>query len=98
RSMLTTAGIRADRSAQATGAILRDRFGSTPVAPCWLLRLPPDAPFWQHLRQALLTRQLRIFLVAYVAQMCVSVTAWWIVGRAALEGRFDRGTMVAWVF
>ena len=26
------------------------------------------------------------------------MTAWWIVGRAALQGRFDPATLLAWTF
>jgi ABC-type multidrug transport system fused ATPase/permease subunit len=98
QALVAEAGIPAGRRYQAGLAILRDRFGSTPVSPCWLLRLRADAPFWQHVRQALLPRHLVIFSIAYLATACVGVTAWWIVGRAALEGRFDAGTLVAWTF
>ena len=98
QTLLVEAGIPAARRPQAGLAILRDQIGSAPISPCWLLRLRPDAPFWQHVRQALLTRHLLVFSSAYIASACVSVTAWWIVGGAALEGRFDAGTLVAWTF
>jgi ATP-binding cassette subfamily B protein len=96
QTLLVEAGIAAVRRPRAGLAILRDQIGSAPIATCWLLRLRPDAPFWQHVRQALLMRHLMIFSVAYVATACVGVAAWWIVGRAALEGRFDAGTLFAW--
>jgi ATP-binding cassette subfamily B protein len=98
QTLLVEAGISAMRRPRAGLAILRDQIGSAPISPCWLLRLRPDAPFWQHVRQALLTRHLVIFSVAYAATACVGVTAWWIVGRAALEGRFDAATLFAWTF
>jgi ATP-binding cassette, subfamily B, bacterial len=97
-ALVAEAGIPAGRRPQAGAAIMRDRFGSAPIALCWLLRLRPDAPFREHLRQARLTRHLVIFSAAYLAQSCVSVAAWWIVGRAALEGRFDAGALFAWIF
>ena len=77
---------------------MRDRIGPAPLSHGWLLRLPPGAPFRHHLRQALVTRNLVIFSIAYVLQTCVSVTAWFMAGRAALEGRFDAGTVFAWTF
>jgi ATP-binding cassette subfamily B protein len=98
QALLARAGIPAGRRSRAGLAILRDQFGAAPISPCWFLRLRPEAPFWHHLRQALLTRHLFIFSMAYVAQACVLVTSWWIVGRAALEGRFDAGTLFAWTF
>jgi ATP-binding cassette subfamily B protein len=97
-ALVAEAGIPAARRPEAGLAIMLDRFGSAPISLCWLLRLRPDAPFWRHLRQALVTRHLLIFSIAYVAQACVSLTAWWIVGRAALQGHFDPGTLVAWTF
>jgi ATP-binding cassette subfamily B protein len=97
-ALVAEAGIPAARRRQAGLAIMRDRFGSAPISLCWLLRLRADAPFWTLLRQALLTRHLWIFSLAYVGAACVSVTAWWIVGRAALEGRFDAGALFGWIF
>ena len=65
QTLLIEAGIPAARRPQAGLAILRDQIGSAPISPCWLLRLRPDAPFWQHVRQALLTRHLLVFSSAY---------------------------------
>ena len=98
RALVAAAGIPTDRHAAAALAIMRDRFGPAPVSHGWLLRLPPGAPFRHHLRQAIVTRHVVIFSVAYVMQTCASVTAWFIVGRAALEGRFDAGMVFAWTF
>ncbi len=98
QALLVEAGIPAARRPQAGQAVLRDQFGSAPVAPCWLLRLPPHAPFRQHLRQAMLTRHLWIVVFALLAHACVLVASWWIIGRAALEGRFDPATLFAWSF
>jgi ATP-binding cassette, subfamily B, bacterial len=95
-TLLAQAGIADARWPQAARAILRDRFGSAPVARCWLLRLPHHAPFRQHLRQARLTRHVWIVLIALVGHACVWVTSWWIVGRAALEGRFDAAALLVW--
>jgi ATP-binding cassette subfamily B protein len=98
QALLAEAGIPLVRRLQAGRAILRDRFGSAPISACWHLRLRPEAPFRQHLRQALLMRHLWMFVLAYVAQASVLVASWWIVGRAALEGRFDPGSLFAWTF
>ena len=34
--------------------------------------------------------------MALVGHACVWVTAWWILGRAALEGRFDAAGVFVW--
>jgi ATP-binding cassette subfamily B protein len=98
QALVAGAGIPANRHAAAALAIMRDRFGPAPVSQGWLLRLPPEAPFSHHLREALVTRHAVIFCAAYVLQTCVLVAAWFMVGRGALEGRFDGGTVFAWTF
>jgi ATP-binding cassette, subfamily B, bacterial len=97
-ALVAAAGIPTKRRAAAALAIMRDRFGPAPVSHGWLLHLPPGAPFRRHLREALVTRHAVIFSVAYVLQTCVLVATWFMVGRAALEGRFDGGTVFAWTF
>ena len=97
QTLLVEAGIPAARRPRARLAILHDQIGSAPISPCWLLRLRPDAPFWRHVRQALLTRRLLVFPARTWQVLCVGA-AWSIVGGAALEGRFDAGTLVAWTF
>src|SRR5205814_4178807 len=96
RTLVAAAGVPARRQTAAALAIMRDRFGPAPVSQGWLLRPQPGAPFRQHLRQAHVTRHLAMFSVAYILQTCVSVAAWFMVGRAALEGRFDAGDVFAW--
>jgi len=97
RTLLDGAGIPAVRHQRAARAILRDHLGPTSISPCWLLRLGPQAPFWQHVRQTLLTRHLLIVVIALVLHACVWVTSWWVLGRAALDGRVDEGTLLAWI-
>src|SRR5438477_2783411 len=96
QALVAAAGIPTHRHAAAALAIMRDRIGPAPISHGWLLRLPPGAPFRHHLRQALVTRHMTIFSTAYVLQTRVSVTAWFTVGRAALEGPFDAGRCFAW--
>jgi ABC-type bacteriocin/lantibiotic exporter with double-glycine peptidase domain len=39
-----------------------------------------------------------IFLIAYAGAALASAGSWWLIGAAALEGRFDPGTLLAWSF
>jgi ATP-binding cassette subfamily B protein len=97
-TLVAEAGLSEPRRRRAGRAILRDHLADSPIALCWLLRLRPDAPFWRHVRHARLVRHAVLFCIAYVVTACVTATAWWIVGAAALAGRLDAGTFVAWTF
>ena len=39
-----------------------------------------------------------VFLIAYAGAALASAGSWWLIGGAALEGRFDPGTLLAWSF
>ncbi len=94
--VLDTAGVPAGRRARSRGAILREQLGPAPIGDCWLLRLPPGASFWSQLRHARLVRRFGIFLAAYTAASLLWVGSWWLLGRAILGGRLDRGWLLAW--
>src|SRR6185503_5649058 len=42
--------------------------------------------------------RLTVFVAAYAASAIISMGAWWLIGRAALEGRLESGTLVGWSF
>lgn len=96
--LMSDAGIAARNQRAARRVLLRTRLGSWPACRCWTLRPAPAAPLWQHLHHARLPRRLYVFIPAYVASALALTGAWWLIGRAALQGRFDSGTMLAWVF
>jgi ATP-binding cassette subfamily B protein len=96
--LLVDAGISESRRSRARAAILRDRIGSALIGGCWLLRLPAHAPFRHHLRHARLRRHLLAFCVSHTLYTAAWATSWWIVGRAAFEGRFNEGALLAWTF
>jgi len=81
----------------ARSAILRERLRSEPVGRCWLLRLSPGASFLRQVRQARLPERLLALVVTNVAEYVLWILSWWLIGRGALEGRFDRGWLLAWV-
>src|SRR5437867_2291188 len=49
--LLDDVGVPKRQQVRARRAILRQRLGSTRIAGCWLMRLPPGASFWRQLRQ-----------------------------------------------
>ena len=95
---LADAAVPQLRWAAARKALLGVRLGSQPATRCWLLRPAASASLWQHMRHARLTRRLAVFVLAYAGTAVASAGAWWLIGAAALEGRFDPGTLLAWSF
>src|SRR5262249_14143559 len=71
---------------------LRDR----QVGDGWLLRLPPGASFWLQLRHARLPQRLLLLASMHTAEYVLWIVSWWLIGRAALGGRFDQGWLLGW--
>ncbi len=94
--LLAKAGVARRRLARARAAMLRERLGQQRISGGWLLRLRPGASFWQQVRQAGLPRHLYRLIGLYTLQYVLGLLAWWILGRAALGDRLDKGWLVAW--
>lgn len=94
--ILDTAGVARRYRTRARRAILGERLSSTQLGGCWILRLPADVSFWQHMRQAHLPRYTLGLLGAHAAQYLCSILAWWLLGQGALQGRLDPAWMLAW--
>jgi ATP-binding cassette, subfamily B, bacterial len=82
----------------ARGALFGARLGPARATRCWILRPTPAASLWQHMRHTKLPRRLAVFIIAYAGAAVASISAWWLIGGAAIEGRFDAGTLLAWSF
>jgi ATP-binding cassette, subfamily B, bacterial len=96
--MLDDADVPARNRPAARQVLLEARLSTIVATRCWMLRPTPSAPFWQHMRHARLPRRLMLFLMAYAAAALASAGSWWLIGGAAIEGRFDPGTLLAWSF
>jgi ATP-binding cassette subfamily B protein len=96
--LLTAAEISEAKRARARHALLATRLNDKIASRCWLLRPAPRAPLWHHVRHARLPRRLGLFVLAYAGAAFASVGAWWLIGSASLEGRFDSSTQLAWSF
>jgi ATP-binding cassette subfamily B protein len=95
--MLDSSGVKPRRKAKVAKAILRDRLASRQIGGCWLLRLPPDASFWRQLRQVRAPARAAALACANFAQDLLWISAWWVLGAGALEGRIDRALLTAWL-
>ena len=94
--LLDAAGTSGPRRARVRMAILREQLSAWPISGCWLLRRAPGGDFWSHARQAKLPGRLAALVAAHTVQYLLWLLAWWILGQAVLQGRFDPGWLVAW--
>jgi ATP-binding cassette, subfamily B, bacterial len=94
--LLDRAGIPGCKRAAALAAILRERLGSVAIGNCWLLRMPPGKPFRQQLKEAHLMPRIALFIATHAVESLLMVVAWWMIGRAVLEGWLDYGWLLAW--
>ena len=94
--LLERVGVARRRRSKALKAILRERLSAVTIGGFWALRLPPGAGFLRQLRRAGVSRDTAVLAVAHAAQYALSLLAWFVIGRAALQGRLDFATLVAW--
>ncbi len=94
--LLTAAQVPIQRRSKAQRAILRERLSAKPLGGCWLLRLPPGASVLAQAHEAGLFHYLTTFCSAYLLQYGFWLISWWVLGRAALQGRIETSWLWAW--
>jgi len=94
--VLAAAGVPPRRRRRARAAILRQQLGGKRLGNCWLLRLPAGADLWPQFREARILSRLLGLLSAHTMQYLLWLLSWWMIGQAALQGRFDWGWLAAW--
>jgi ATP-binding cassette, subfamily B, bacterial len=94
--LVERAGIPKRRQQRARAALMRERLRNRPIASCWMLRMPPGASFWRHLYRARLPGRILALVATHTVEYVLWIVSWWLIGLAALEGRFDRGWLLAW--
>src|SRR5215472_1065030 len=77
-------------------AILQETLSGVRLDGIWLLRLSPRAAFLSQMLKAGLLGRVLGLIGAYAAQYFLFLLSWWIVGKAAFEGHFERGWLVGW--
>lgn len=95
-AVLDGAGVPPNRRPRARQAILNERLADATV-PAWLVRVSPRASLWQHVRHAGVWTYLATFVGAHAIQYLLWLVSWGVIGRAILQGRFERGWFVAWL-
>jgi ATP-binding cassette subfamily B protein len=89
-------GVRASRRTTVVRALVDDRLRGQRVRAGWLVRLPSAAPFGAQLVAARARRQLALLVAAHAGQYASWIAAWWLLGRAALQGHLDSAWLGAW--
>jgi ATP-binding cassette, subfamily B, bacterial len=94
--LIELAGIAPDRGERARAALIRERLRNKTVASFWKLRIPPGASFAHQVRQAKIPSRFIALILAYLGEYALWILSWWLIGKAALEGTFDSGWLLAW--
>ncbi len=94
--LLENVGVARRRRDKARQAILRERLSAITIGGFWALRLPPGAGFFHQLRRARVPRDTAVLAITHAVQYALSLLAWFVIGRAALQGRLDYTTLLAW--
>jgi ABC-type multidrug transport system fused ATPase/permease subunit len=94
--MLDTADVPPRRRCGARTAILREQLGTTWIEGCWRLRLSRGASLWRQARSGRLPHRLLALVGMHTVQYLLWLLAWWVIGRGALQGSFDTGSLLAW--
>ena len=89
-------GVGRSRRARVTRALIAERLRSRRLRAGWLLRIPAGGHFSSQLVAAGARRQLIALAAAHATQYVLWIAAWWLLGRAALEGHLDIGWLGAW--
>ncbi len=94
--LLEEAGVPAGRRPRARATILAERLSAARIGGCWLLDLPPGGSFWAAVRRAGLRGRATVLVLSHMVQHAVLLLSWWVLGQGVLQGRLDRGWLLAW--
>ena len=90
-------GVRASRRANVVRALVAERLRLRRLHAGWLIRIPSGASFGAQLVAAGARRRVILLALAHAAQYACWIGAWWLLGRAALQGHLDPGWLGAWI-
>jgi ATP-binding cassette, subfamily B, bacterial len=96
-AVLRDCGQRVADPERVRRAMVRKRAGSELVDLGWEIRQPAGSSFAGQMIQAGMRKHGLVFGGAYAAEYLLSLGAWWVLGMAALSGRFDASLLSAWV-
>lgn len=95
--LLETARVPPGRRAHARTAMLNERLVDRRIDGCWLLRLPPAAPFVRQVWRERLPQRVAAVIVLFLALYGLEILAWVVIGAGVLDGWLDPGWLLAWL-
>jgi ATP-binding cassette subfamily B protein len=95
--LLNDGEVRGRRRRRARQALLDNLLAERRVGGCWVLRPAGAAGFAVQAGVARLPRLLAWLLGAHVCSYGLWVLSWWLLGGMALQGRLERGWLLAWL-
>jgi ATP-binding cassette, subfamily B, bacterial len=94
--LVEDSGVGPSRRASVVRALVEERLCSRRLRAGWLVRIPPGGSFRAQLTAIGARRQLLLLAAAHGGQYALLIAAWWLLGRAALQGRLDATWLSAW--
>lgn len=95
-ALLARLALPPHRSPAVRQALLDEQIGGQTIGSGWLIRLPPSSNLWEQLRRAGAGRALLIGVSSYVLSLGLTLAAWALLGRSALNGQFSAATFGLW--
>ena len=93
---LRNVALEGRRRERARRALLRELLSERRIGGCWLIRPAGGAALKAHAREFRLLGLLTTLVAAHALQYLLWILSWWLLGQGALEGRLDRGWLLAW--
>lgn len=94
--LVEAAGVAAAKRTSVAEALLDERVRARKLAAGWVIRIPLGASFHEQLVAAGARRRAAWVVALHALQYLVWIGAWWLLGTAALTGRFDSAWLAAW--
>lgn len=95
-AVLSHAGLSQARRQQVNRTLTQERLAQQSIGTCWLLRTPPHAHWWHHLRQADLLHHVGVFMGAHVLFDFLLILSWWVAGRHVLRDQMEFNWLYTW--
>jgi ATP-binding cassette subfamily B protein len=95
-AILENLTLSASQRARVGAAVLDQRLRLEELDGVWLLRPDPSSSFTRQVARAGLWGRLGALASAHAAEYVCWILAWWVVGLGAMQGRIDRGWLLAW--
>lgn len=94
--LLQQTDIAAGRIAKAKAALVAEQMRDQHFGGCWLLRVAPHRPTWQHLRHSRLPRYLLLLLGLTLLQQLFTLVSWRYIGQGVFQAGFSAAGLTAW--